>query len=271
MMRTLFTLALCATLAGVPATSTWAQGGSGKEDDGNSKLFGQLLGAGVGALIGSQVGGGKGKLAAVAVGALAGAWLGGKVAGRLTQSDQQGIAQTTGTALETGQTQTWTNPDTGVQTRVAVKDQTVERAPIQSQGLEPRPWETPPLHYENAWYRANRDSNVRSGPGTQYAVMDTLRRGQQVAVVGRVQGQDWYLIADGGLGSGYVHGSLLDRERARTDGESALAMQARSAPRHAASERRCSIINQQITLPDGTTEDRDMRACQRPDGTWEVV
>ena len=271
MTRTILTLALCATLAGAPATTSWAQGGSGKKDDDNSQLFGRLLGAGVGALLGSQVGGGKGKLAAVAVGALAGAWLGGEIAGRLTQSDQQGIAQTTNTALDTGQTQTWTNPDTGVQTTVAVKDRTVERAPLQSEGLEPRPWETPPLVYENAWYRATRDSNVRSGPGTQYAVMDTLRRGQQVAVVGRVQGQDWFMVADGGLGSGYVHGSLLERERAQPGGGNALQAQARSAAPRVAGERTCSIINQRVTLPDGTAEDRDMRACQRPDGTWEVV
>jgi len=271
MTRTTITLALCATLAGAPATGAWAQGNSGKKDDDNSQLFGRLLGAGVGALLGSQVGGGKGKLAAVAVGALAGAWLGGELAGRLTQSAQQGIAQTTNTALDTGETQTWTNPDTGVQTRVAVKDRTVERAPLESQGLQARPWETPALVYENAWYRATRDSNVRSGPGTDYAVMDTLRRGQQVAVVGRVQGEDWFMVADGGLGSGYVHGSLLERERAQAAGANALHAQAQASAPRAAGERACSIINQQITLPDGTTEDRDMRACQRPDGTWEVV
>jgi len=272
MTRTTLIIALCTALAGAPAGSAWAQGNSGKKDDGTSQLFGRLLGAGVGALIGSQVGGGKGKLAAVAVGALAGAWLGGELAGRLTQSDQQGIAQTTNTALETGQTQSWTNPDTGVQTRVAVKDRTVERAPIESQGLKSRPWETPPMRYENAWYRATRDSNVRSGPGTDYAVMGTLRRGERTVVVGRVQDGDWVMVADGGLGSGYVHGSLLERERAPSGDGSALLAQAQAAPAaRAGGERACSIINQQITLPDGTTEDRDMRACQRPDGSWEVV
>ena len=41
--------------------------------DNPKQTGGGLLGAGLGALIGSQVGSGKGKLAAVAVGALAGA------------------------------------------------------------------------------------------------------------------------------------------------------------------------------------------------------
>jgi uncharacterized protein YgiM (DUF1202 family) len=264
-------LLLSAALAGLPAAAQ-AQGNSGKQGSDNSKLFGHLLGAGVGALIGSQIGGGKGKIAAVAVGALAGAWLGGEVAGRLTRSDQEGIAQTTGTALETGEPQTWTNPDTGVQTRVSVKDRTVERAPVQSQGLRSRPWETPPLRYENAWYRASSNSNVRSGPGTDYTIMGTLRRGERVVVVGRVRDADWYMVADAGLGEGFVHGSLLEREGGRATGVGALQAQARSAATGPTGEERaCSIITQQITLPDGTSEARDMRACKGPDGTWEVV
>jgi surface antigen len=271
MTRRLSILLLSAALAGLPAAAQ-AQGNSGKQGEGNSKLFGHLLGAGVGALLGSQIGGGKGKIAAVAVGALAGAWLGGEIAGRLTRSDQEGIAQTTGTALETGEPQTWTNPDTGVQTRVSVKDHTVERAPIRSEGLRSRPWETPPLSYENAWYRASSDSNVRSGPGTDYSIMGSLRRGERVAVVGRVRDANWYMVADGGLGEGFVHGSLLQREGSRAAGAGALQAQARSAAvARPGDERACSIVSQQITLPDGTSEARDMRACKRADGTWEIV
>ena len=48
--------------------------GQGKKQTG-----GTLLGAGLGALTGSQIGGGRGKLAAVAIGALAGAYLGNEV------------------------------------------------------------------------------------------------------------------------------------------------------------------------------------------------
>lgn len=274
MRRTAITLALCAALA---APAAHAQEREDRErppsasSGGNSELFGRLLGAGVGALLGSQVGGGKGKLAAVAVGALAGAWIGGEVANRLTQSDQQGIARTTSTALETGQPQAWTNPDTGVRTTVAVKDSTVERAPVRSDGLKPRPWETPPLEYVNAWYVARDTSNVRGGPGTEYAVMDTMRRGERVAVVGRVKGGDWYMVADGGLGAGYVHASLLERVAEQPAGESPLYAQARGTRGAPGPERACSVINQEIVLPDGTTESRDIRACRQPDGTWVAV
>lgn len=159
-----------------------------------------------------------------------------------------------------------------MQTQVAVKEQTIERAPLKSEGLRNRPWETPALSYENAWYRVQRNSNVRSGPGTDYAVMDTLRRGERVAVVGRVKGQDWYMVADGGLGSGYVHGSLLKRESSQPRDVSPLYADAKSTGgTRIAEERACSEISQQVTLPDGTQEIRDMRACRQPDGTWQVV
>ena len=170
MKRTALIFGLCVALGAVSATPAAAQERKKEKDSGNSELVGRLLGAGVGALLGSQVGGGKGKLAAVAVGALAGAWIGGELANRLTQSDQQGIARTTNTALDTGESQTWTNPDTGVKTNVQAKERTVERVPAASEGLKSRPWETPPLEYVNAHYQVVRGSNVRSGPGLNYPI-----------------------------------------------------------------------------------------------------
>lgn len=77
---------------------------------------GTLLGAGLGALAGSQVGKGRGKLVAVAVGTLAGAYLGKEIGVSLDRADRQYMVQSSQTALEThptGQTTTWTNPDSG--------------------------------------------------------------------------------------------------------------------------------------------------------------
>ncbi|MAH84270.1 MAG: hypothetical protein CBB68_07975 [Rhodospirillaceae bacterium TMED8] len=80
------------------------------------ETLGKILGAGLGALAGSQIGGGKGKLAAVAVGAIAGTWFGGELGQSLDKVDKLYMAQTTQYSLEkekTGTTSTWTNPDTG--------------------------------------------------------------------------------------------------------------------------------------------------------------
>ena len=80
------------------------------------QTMGTILGTGVGALIGSQMGGGKGKLAAVAIGALGGAYLGSEIGKSLDNADKAMLNDTTQQTLETapiGQVNTWSNPDSG--------------------------------------------------------------------------------------------------------------------------------------------------------------
>jgi surface antigen len=77
---------------------------------------GTILGAGTGALIGSQIGSGKGQMAAIAIGTLAGAMVGGSIGRSLDDVDRMKAQQTTQTALERvpdGRASTWSNPNTG--------------------------------------------------------------------------------------------------------------------------------------------------------------
>jgi surface antigen len=77
---------------------------------------GTLLGAGTGALVGSQFGSGSGKLAATAVGTLVGAYLGSEAGKSLDRADQNYLARTTQQSLETaptGRSTSWQNPDSG--------------------------------------------------------------------------------------------------------------------------------------------------------------
>jgi surface antigen len=77
---------------------------------------GTLLGAGTGALIGSQIGSGEGRLVAVALGTLAGALIGQDVGRTLDRADLAYMQQNAQSSLETSpsyQTSSWINPDTG--------------------------------------------------------------------------------------------------------------------------------------------------------------
>jgi surface antigen len=77
---------------------------------------GTLLGAGAGALIGSQIGSGGGRLVAVALGTLAGALIGQDVGRTLDRADLAYMQQNTQTSLESvpaNQTSNWSNPDSG--------------------------------------------------------------------------------------------------------------------------------------------------------------
>lgn len=75
--------------------------------------IGTLVGAGSGAFIGSQIGGGTGQLAAVAIGALLGGYIGGSIGQDMDELDQYKTQQ----VLEispTGSTVAWNNPDTNI-------------------------------------------------------------------------------------------------------------------------------------------------------------
>ena len=91
-------------------------GACANDGQGQKQTGGTLIGAGLGALAGSQIGSGSGQLAAVAIGALAGAFLGSEVGKSFDRADKAAMERSTQRALETapsGQTVAWRNPDSG--------------------------------------------------------------------------------------------------------------------------------------------------------------
>ena len=80
------------------------------------QTVGTLMGAGVGALIGAQMGEGKGQLAAVVIGTLGGAYLGSEIGKTLDAADRMYMEQNAQSTLEyskTDERSSWKNPDSG--------------------------------------------------------------------------------------------------------------------------------------------------------------
>lgn len=91
-------------------------GCAGENPYGQKQTFGTLIGAAAGGLAGSQIGRGKGQLAATAVGTLLGAFAGNAVGRSLDRADRVYASQAEQRALETlpsGSAAEWSNPDTG--------------------------------------------------------------------------------------------------------------------------------------------------------------
>ena len=83
---------------------------------GPKQTGGTLVGAGLGALAGSQIGSGKGQIVATVIGALFGAWAGSEIGSSLDRVDEMYARQAAQTALERNQSGTpaeWRNPDSG--------------------------------------------------------------------------------------------------------------------------------------------------------------
>jgi surface antigen len=80
---------------------------------GPKTTMGGLAGAGLGALAGTQIGHGRGQLAAVGAGTLIGALIGGSIGRSLDRADQYYAQQATYQALESGSSIAWNNPESG--------------------------------------------------------------------------------------------------------------------------------------------------------------
>ena len=85
-------------------------------EGGQKQQMGTIVGAGLGALAGSQIGHGKGQLAAVAIGTLIGAGIGNSVGKSLDKADRLAMQQAQYEAFEnnpSGTAEVWHNPDSG--------------------------------------------------------------------------------------------------------------------------------------------------------------
>lgn len=82
----------------------------------NKQSGGTLIGGLAGGLLGSQFGGGEGKLIATGVGALAGALIGGQIGKSMDEYDRALLEKSSRQALEyspSGSSVEWRNPDSG--------------------------------------------------------------------------------------------------------------------------------------------------------------
>lgn len=89
---------------------------AGCADYGVKESGGALLGAGLGALAGSQIGGGTGRLAATGAGALLGGLLGQSAGRSLDRADRVYYGRTASDTFErapSGYRSQWRNPDSG--------------------------------------------------------------------------------------------------------------------------------------------------------------
>ena len=109
--KRLLLLALVTLLSACQSAETRRAGG----------LIGGIAGSIGGGYLGSYLGGGTaGRILGAVAGGVGGYYLGAEIGGRLGQEDQRRMAQTSQRAYETNQTQTFTNPDSGVSGKAEV-------------------------------------------------------------------------------------------------------------------------------------------------------
>lgn len=105
-------------IAAVAAISVSLVAVAACEQGGPKETLGTLGGAALGGLAGSQIGKGKGQMVAIGAGVLLGAFAGREIGKSLDKADRLEAERTANNALEynkSGETSSWTNPDSGHQ------------------------------------------------------------------------------------------------------------------------------------------------------------
>jgi len=252
--------------------------------------MGATLGAVGGALIGSRVAGGNNRWLGAAIGAAAGFYAGKMIGRHLDEQDRQALAAQTIDVLD--------RPDTTVSTWRS--DRSSASAEIKTGAIsyksEPREVKrlavveaVPSIRLENREYRTLSPLRVRSGPGTRYQTITTLNSGDLVSSAGRTD-NGWLMLASKGVTIGYVHGDYVTPynpvAQARAEGIDLDSVEVESLPRQdgfagidldsmettsstVTAQLGCRDVQISVTTDNGT-ENETTRACQKPDGVWEL-
>ena len=244
----------------------------------NKSNIGTLLGGAIGAIAGSQFGSGSGRIAATILGGAIGAFAGRAIGQMLDEQDQVAMQNKSAYALANardGEQINWRSDRTGAQ---AVLTPTATRKENRSMTLvrDQRVSIAPNLELIGEPYAVKSNANVRSGPSTDYTIVNNVRGGSTVGVVGKVRGQDWYLVSRDRVSIGYVYGSLLTRSTnvAYQLGDpidlDQIQLQDGQVAETITVTTTCRTMEYQVQSASGGSDTDKFDACRAPDGTWEL-
>lgn len=254
-----------------PAPQTQAQAPGGPlasifscQAGGNRQSTGALIGALAGGAIGNRVADNERTLGTV-LGAALGAAAGSYIGCRMQVSDQQRAQASAQFALEQGRSQYWTEPQTGASGRTDIVEtyylpapppprltvETVAFAP----GIE-RPREYQP---SEGTYAATGAAVIRSGPSVRAQQIGSLRAGERVDALVRVEGSPWLLAVRAGAVMGYVSETNLRLQSPQL----APPQQAQNGPM-------CRVFDQTFQPRGGQPEVQRYRACRDAQGQWVI-
>jgi len=205
---------------------------------------------------------------------------------QMSQRDLKMIAAARDRSVQTGQIESWQNPQTGASgsvdstlaapkppqpTPIKVQKNTVEALPVLD------------AVGEEYIVTANGGANMRSGPATTYKIVNKAAGGQTLMAIAKVQNQNWFLMGRDSIAAGYIFGDLVmpvapDLSPATTPAATATAAVASlTAPPATEVEEvtasiaaECYTTTQSVTLGDGSSEEATITSCRTPNG-WAQV
>lgn len=260
---------------------------------GNRQGSGAAVGAIVGGLAGNQINDND-RTTGTVVGALIGAAAGSMIGCRMQNQDVVRAQQSTQLALNSGRSQSWNNPQTGASGRTDVIT-----TYNYGGGYNPPAYQRPslntvrwingveqPREYQlsEGAYSASGNTVIRSGPSMRARQLGSLRNGDQVDGLVRVEGTDWVLASRNGQVIGYIQesqtrflgenyagqGGYNQGQYGRGQYGQGQYGQGQYAPYQAGRGQMCRVFEQHFTAAGGRTETTRHTACQAQNGEWLV-
>jgi surface antigen len=218
---------------------------------GNSQTIGAVAGGALGGMLGNRIAGSGSRTLGTLLGGALGAAAGSALGCRLQRNDRMRAERAAQTAIATGNAQTWRNDETGASGTVAVGPVATGLGDLRfANGVEPASG----FAKVGDSFVATSAANIRSAPGTIGQVLGRLAPGQRVFVPAQVRGQPWMLVAEGGVGQGYVSAPLLRRATTAT-----------------AAASNCRLVTQTVSLPNEPEASEKYHACKGADGQWTMT
>ena len=223
---------------------------------GNANTTGAVVGGLVGALAGSQISKNERALGAV-IGAGIGSAIGNSIGCRMDRKSQQDAQLAFERALDTGRTQSWSDPTTGASGRIEVLGPANGSGYGGGQTYSGR-WRFAPgvaaatrASNVGGTYAATGRINMRAAPNTNAAIVDRLQDGEEIEVGGSVAG-GWLAVIEDGLVQGYVSRGVVRPSGGGSGGGD------------------CRSVRQTITERGQNSYTERYTACRGSDGAWRV-
>lgn len=267
----------------------------------NKENIGTVLGGAAGVLIGSRVGSGGGRTAAMLIGGLAGALVGKTIGAKMDESDRLALAAQTQQVLNTnqdGQVGRWQSDHSGSSAQITPVSTATESRQVAVKRL-PKIRPVTDMTVLNKPYRAIKSANLRSAPDSGAEKVGGLPPNSTFTALGRTH-NDWIMVGRRGVTVGYVYAPLveavaakpvavasraatqapadsatdldtLDAASAAQQGVDLDAIDAKPVEDKLTAQTTCRTVNYDVKAKDGAAEKQTVKACQAGDGAWELI
>ena len=201
-----------------------------------------------------------------------------QVDGDLSEEDAAAISRAVAKALErspAGRKVTWRNSSSGVSATLTPGSTALEKREIEA-AMRRGVVATPNMVLIARGYKAARNANLRSGPGTGYKIVGGLVKGERLSALGAVGKGDWIMVALDGEVVGYVFAPLVAPDpKARAELREGAGGPTPPSGSNLVVETlvvstSCRTVDYTVRTADGDSTEDGLRACKASDGAWEI-